>query len=127
MSTQPPEDWNDLTAPAEDAVTHLELSTPRKPRRRLLPALLVLSMAALVAGWLSQLNPLASGPSEEDLVQGRKAALQLAETALRDYARRNGQYPARLEDAIELPPVLQIEYVQRGAGFELHIANGDMP
>jgi len=126
MSTQPPEDWNDLSAPAEDEV-RLEWSAPRKPHRRLLLVLFVLSIAALVAGWFSQLNLLTSGPSEGNLVQGHNAALQLADKAVRDYARRNGQYPTKLDDAIVLPPELHIEYAQNESGFELHIANGDIP
>ncbi|THF60524.1 hypothetical protein [Pseudothauera rhizosphaerae] len=126
MSTKPTEDWNDLTVEARDETPGLELPPARKPPQRLLlPVLLVLSLAALAGGWLSPFNPWPSGPSEADLAQGREAILRLADNAVRDYARRNGRYPARLDDAIVLPAGLQVEYVAHPSDFELRIADDD--
>lgn len=124
MSTGSPEDWNDLTVPAEGEAPHLELPPERKrPQRLLIPALFVLSFAVLAGGWFGPLNPWPPAPDKAELAKGRKAALKLADKAIHDYALRNGEYPARLDDAIVLPADLRLEYVPHATSFELRIAD----
>lgn len=127
MSTKSPQDWTDLSADADAEDEALRIEPPPPPRKRrplLLPSLFGLSLAALAGGLLGPLNPWPSGPSEADLAQGRQAVLQLVDKAVRDYALRNGNYPAKLDDAIVLPAELRVEYVPRPSGFELRIVDG---
>jgi len=126
MSTQPPDDWNDLDVPADDPATPLELSAPKKRRFRLLPALFVLSLGVLAASWAGNMRFWPAAPSAQDLARGRQAALQLADKAVRDYAlRHGGRYPASLDDAIALPDELKMEYVPHQSDFELRVADDD--
>lgn len=123
-SRKPPEDWNDLGANPGDEAPRWELPPPPRQRRLLLPTLFVLSLAALAGGWLGPLNPWPAGPGRDELAQGGEAARRLAEKAVQDYARRNGRYPAKLEEAIALPPGLHLAYVPRDSSFELRLDAG---
>jgi hypothetical protein len=126
MSTQPPDDWNDLDAPADDSAARLEILPPKKRRIRLLPSLLVISLVALTASWLGNLSFWPAAPSEADLARGRQAAFQLADKAVRDYAlRHNGRYPSKLDDAIALPDELKVEYVPHPPNYELRVKDGN--
>ncbi|WP_243048604.1 hypothetical protein [Dyella sp. RRB7] len=99
---------------------------PPPPRRRIkwgLPALLVLSLIALVLRFQGTLNPWPAGPSPDEIKAGQHASLMLAAKAIHDYAVFHGKYPQTVAQV--LPLTVNIEYRQTSDGFELKMIGAD--
>lgn len=85
--------------------------------------LLIVSVVLCQAYFWGPLNPWPDEPTSDEMEAGWQTSMLLAAEAIRDYAAFHGQYPEKLEDAIQLS--VTIEYVLTTDGFELRLVNTD--
>ena len=123
MSDRLQNEWNRLVRESrKDPARPPEEPPPQSEGARrnwALPALFVLSLAALVLHFTGVLLPWPAKPTPEELEAGQQDSLEIVAQAIHDYAAFHGQYPERIDQVMSLP--LEVEYRHTADGFELSL------